>query len=52
VLLHGKRRGVHRVLFMIRRDTVHVLTVRDSAQRSLTALIAEDERDAGAEPIL
>jgi plasmid stabilization system protein ParE len=43
VLLHGKRRGVYRVLFVIRRDTVHVLTVRHSAQRSLADEIAEDE---------
>ena len=33
VLLHGKRSGVYRVLFLIRRSTVHVLTVRRSAQR-------------------
>jgi len=31
MLLHGKRRSVYRVLFTIRRDTVHVLTVRHSA---------------------
>jgi hypothetical protein len=31
VLLSGKRRGVYRVLFTIRGDTVQVLTVRHSA---------------------
>ena len=35
VLLHGKRRGVYRVLFAIRRNTVHVLTVRHSANGHL-----------------
>jgi mRNA-degrading endonuclease RelE of RelBE toxin-antitoxin system len=42
VLLFGKRRGVYRVLFTIRRDTVHVLTVRHSAQRSLADELAGD----------
>jgi len=51
VLLHGKGRGVYRVLFIIRRDTVHVLTVRHSAQRSLAEEMAEDEPGEGAEPI-
>ena len=51
VLLYGKRRGVYRVLFMIRGDTVHVLTVRHSAQRSLAEEMAEDEPDEGGEPI-
>jgi len=51
VLLHGKGRGVYRVLFMIRRDTVHVLTVRHSAQRSLAEEMAEDEPDEGGKPI-
>ncbi|HZW33521.1 MAG TPA: hypothetical protein VFF52_22570 [Isosphaeraceae bacterium] len=45
VLLYGKRRGVYRVLFTIRGDTVHVLTVRHSAQRSLSEEMAEDEPD-------
>jgi hypothetical protein len=43
VLLHGKGRGVYRVLFVIRRDTVHVLTARHSAQRSLAEEMAEDQ---------
>ena len=50
VLLYGKRRGVYRVLFAIRGDTVHVLTVRHSAQRSLAEEMAEDEPDRGGEP--
>lgn len=43
VLLYGKRRGVYRVLFAIRGDTVHVLTVRHSSQRSLAEEMAEEE---------
>lgn len=35
VLLYGRRRGVYRILFAIRGDIVHVLTVRHSARRSL-----------------
>ena len=50
VLLHGKRRAVYRVLFAIRRDTVRVLTVRHSAQRSLADDLAEDEPGEGGEP--
>src|SRR5262245_29922558 len=49
VLLYGKRRGVYRVLFAIRGDTVHVLTVRHSAQCSLADEMAEDEPE-GEEP--
>ena len=49
VLLYGKRRGAYRVLFTIRGDTVHVLTVRHSAQRSLAEEMAEDEPDEGGE---
>ncbi len=50
LLLSGKQRGVYRVLFAIRGDTVHVLTVRHSAQRSLAEEMAEDEPDGGGEP--
>jgi plasmid stabilization system protein ParE len=50
VLLYGKRRGVHRVLFAIRGETVHVLTVRHSAQQSLAEEMAADEPDRGGEP--
>jgi plasmid stabilization system protein ParE len=31
-LLYGKRRGVYRILFEVRGDTVHVLRVRHSTQ--------------------
>ena len=51
VLLHGKRRGVYRVLFTITRDIVHVLTVRHSAQRSLADELAEDEPGEGGDPL-
>jgi plasmid stabilization system protein ParE len=34
-LLHGKRRGVYRVLFEVRGDTVYILRVRHSAQALL-----------------
>ena len=34
-LLHGKRRGVYRILFEIRGDTVYVLRVRHGARRLL-----------------
>ena len=51
VLLHGKRRGVYRVLFPIRRDTVHVLTVRHSGQRSLADDLAEDEPGEAGDPV-
>jgi len=38
-LLHGKRRGIYRILFEVRGDTVHILRVRHSAQ----ALLEPDE---------
>jgi len=41
--------GAYRVLFTIRGDTVHVLTVRHSAHRSLAEEMAEDEPDEGGE---
>ena len=34
-LLHGKRRGVYRILFEVRDDTVYILRVRHSAQALL-----------------
>ena len=34
-LLHGKRRGIYRILFEVRGDVVHVLRVRHSAQALL-----------------
>jgi len=33
VLVHGTRRGQYRVLFAVRGDAVHVLTVRHSARQ-------------------
>jgi plasmid stabilization system protein ParE len=51
VLLYGKRRGVYRVLFTIRGDTVYILTVRHSAQRSLADEMTEEEPDGGEEPV-
>jgi hypothetical protein len=44
VMLHGKRHGKYRVLFTVRGDIVHVLTVRHSARQSLA-----DEGDDNAE---
>jgi len=34
VLLHGRRRGQYRVLFAVRGEAVHVLTVRHSARQA------------------
>jgi plasmid stabilization system protein ParE len=34
-LLHGKRRGVYRILFEVRGDTVYILRIRHSAQALL-----------------
>jgi plasmid stabilization system protein ParE len=42
VLLAGKRPGVYRVLFAIRSDEVHVLTVRHSARQSLREELEEE----------
>jgi plasmid stabilization system protein ParE len=42
VLLHGKRQRKYRVLFAVRGDIVHVLTVRHAARQSLA-----DERGGG-----
>lgn len=36
MLLYGKRHGKYRILFAIRADSVRVLTVRHSAQQSLS----------------
>jgi hypothetical protein len=47
MLFYGKRRGVYRILFAIRGDVVHVLTVRHSAQRGLTGNQAWDEPGEG-----
>lgn len=45
LLIYGKRPGVYRVLFAVRGDTVHILTVRHSAQRRL----ADEAGDGGNE---
>jgi plasmid stabilization system protein ParE len=36
ILLYGKRQGKFRILFAIRGDAVHVLTVRRASRRSLS----------------
>lgn len=36
MLLYGKRREKYRVLFAIRGETVHILTIRHAAQQSLS----------------
>jgi plasmid stabilization system protein ParE len=50
VLLHGRRRGIYRVLFSIRADAVHVLTLRHSAKQSLADEMAEDDSGNADEP--
>jgi plasmid stabilization system protein ParE len=47
MLLHGKRHARYRILFAIRGDTVHILTVRHSAQRSLSEDMGLEEEDEG-----
>ncbi len=51
VLLYGKRHGKHRILFAIRGDMVHVLTVRHSARRSLTEERGHDEDEGNGGPV-
>jgi plasmid stabilization system protein ParE len=43
VLLAGKRGGVYRILFVIRDDAVHVLSVRHAARQSLWEELDEAE---------
>jgi hypothetical protein len=46
VLLHGKRFGVYRVLFAVRGDVVHVLTVRHTSRQDLAEKVGyEFEED-------
>jgi plasmid stabilization system protein ParE len=45
VLLYGKRQGKYRILFAIRGDTVHVLTVRHSARQSLSEEMGQERPD-------
>ncbi len=43
VLLHGKRHSVYRILFAIRGDIIHVLTVRHAVRRSLREELEDEE---------
>jgi plasmid stabilization system protein ParE len=51
VLLYGKRHGKHRILFTIRGDTVHVVTVRHTARQSLSEEMGQQADDDGIEPL-
>jgi plasmid stabilization system protein ParE len=51
VLLYGKRHGKHRILFAIRGDTVHVLTVRHSARRNLSEEMEQEEAEGEEGPV-
>ena len=42
LLIHGKRNGRYRILFAVRGDAVHVITVRHAAQGSLGEELAGD----------
>lgn len=45
VLLYGKRQGTYRILFSIRVDAVHELTVRHAARRSIAEEMEQDEAE-------
>ena len=51
VLLYGKRHGKYRILFAIRGDTVHVLTVRHTARRSVAEEMEREEGDGEEGPV-
>ncbi|HWT80711.1 MAG TPA: type II toxin-antitoxin system RelE/ParE family toxin [Candidatus Methylomirabilis sp.] len=51
VLLYGKRQGKYRILFSIRGDTVHVLTVRHAARRSIAEEVEQDEAEGDRGPV-
>jgi plasmid stabilization system protein ParE len=51
LLLHGRRRGKYRILFAIRGDTVHVLTVRHSARQNMSEELGLDHEDGGADSV-
>jgi hypothetical protein len=51
VILYGKRHGKHRILFAIRGDTVHLLTVRHSARRSVFEEMGQDESEDENGPV-
>jgi plasmid stabilization system protein ParE len=43
VLLFGKRKNKYRILFHVDEGTVHVLTIRHSAQQSIAEELAEED---------
>lgn len=49
VLIFGKRHSKYRILFAVRGDAVHVVSVRHSARRSLAEELEGD--DAEEEPL-
>jgi plasmid stabilization system protein ParE len=51
VLLYGKRHGVYRILFAVRGETVHILTVRHSARRSLSEEMGENYTEEEERPL-
>ena len=51
VLLYGKRHGKYRILFAVRGNVVHVLTVRHTAQQSLSEESGEVDGDDEVESL-
>lgn len=51
MLLHGKRQGRYRILFAVRGETVHVLSVRHAARRSVAEEMEQDEADGDEGPV-
>jgi hypothetical protein len=51
MLLYGKRHGKYRILFAIRADIVHVLTVRHSARQSLSEELGLDDASEGDDTV-
>jgi plasmid stabilization system protein ParE len=45
-LLYGRRRGIYRIVFIIRGETVHIISIRHGAREPLGA---EDVSDGGLE---
>ena len=52
VLLYGKRQGVHRVLFAIQGEEIHILTVRHAARRSLAEEMESGDPAEDDDPFL
>ncbi len=50
LLLYGKQHGIYRILFAIRGNVVHVLTVRHSARLSLAEEMEQDEVESEEGP--